>query len=295
MLQFLGFLIFSPIVFFAVAFVVTLIPFQIIKFFQNPKLNREWNNLHRLLPEIIYNENKGELFIKNIRNARYNPVFEFENKVEYINKRYNLKDISKLWILTNPFNFLQTHVILSFQFGENPFTASYLTLSYELRSAEVADFSGAKALYKLFEGYYILGTEEDLFYVRTNVRKNDGEYYLYPLNIEKEKLQKIFLNFIDKINDHSQKAYKYKVFSRNCLTETLGILRQEGVLNFKFYDYFFINRMIYKNKVVTDQNNSSFKDFLNKHIIINTGGLEANNTYSTGLRKLFVNRNHFLY
>lgn len=272
MLTFFGFLFFSPILF----FLISLIPFQVIKLFQKPKIFRNWDNLHKLLPHTNYNNTTGELFINNIRNAKYNPIFESENRVEYIDKKYNLKDLSKLWILTNPFGFLQTHCLFSFQFGENIENANFLTLSYELRKENGKEFSSRKVLYKLFEGYYILATEQDVFYVRTNIRKNDGEYFLYELNIEKQKLKNIFLELTERINNYSKKAYKYKFLTRNCLTETLDVLRQEKIIKYNYFDYFFINRMLRKNN-------------LRSHKIVNTKDLKPDENYSFLIR----NRNHF--
>lgn len=284
MLTFLSFLVVSPIV----AFVASLIPFQIIKFFSKPKAKRDWDTLCSQLPEIIFDKKEEHIvYIRNIRDAKYNPNFEFENKVEYLNKKYNIDNLEKLWIYVNPFATLQNHVVLSFQFGENILDASFLTLSYEVRKTDSLGFNTLKVLYKMFEGYYLIGTEEDVLYVRTNVRKNDGSSYLYELNIDKAGLKKIFFTYSKKVNLYSKKAFKYNFMYRNCLTEIFQTLASEKVIKYNFFDYFSVNKMIYKNKIVVGQDNLSYKKFLQKHKIKHTSSLLPDKNYSFKLR--FIN------
>lgn len=277
MLTFFAFLILTPIVCLGIIFLFA----QVIIFFRKAKLNRDWDSLHKLLPEIIYNQHNGEVFVRNVRNAKYNPAFEFENKVGYQNKRYNLKDLSKLWILVNPYATLQSHVILSFQFGDKITHASFLTLSYELRKTYAEDFSTTQTLYKIFEGYYLLATEEDVFYVRTNIRKNDGDYYLYELNIPKESLDKLFLAFVKRVNSYFSKALKYQFFSRNCLTEIFTVMKEENILKYNYFDYFFVRNLLNKNKELIKS----------VHKIENTKNLKPDENYSLHLR-LSIDRNH---
>lgn len=261
MLIFLEFLIFTPITLFA----VFISFFQFIKLLQKPSLSRNWSSLCENLPKIIFSEKseKEDVFVKNIRNAVYKNNSEFDNEVEFLNKKYKLRNISKIWMMANPWAPFQTHIILSFQFGDNIFDASFLTLSYEVRKLAAVDFYTSQTIFKNFEGFYVAATEEDVFYVRTNIRK-DENLYLFPLNIDKEKSQKIFLDFAEEINNYSKKPIFYRIWRRNCLTETFKFFKKEGILNYSYFNLFNIMKLIYKNNFVENFSNKdkTFKEFL---------------------------------
>lgn len=261
MIIFLEFLFLVPITF--LAFFLSF--FQIIKFFQKPSLTKKWNSLCENLPKIIFSKNtqeNGEVLVKNIRDAKYKNNSEFENQVNFLNKKYNLNNISKIWMMLNPWAPFQTHVILSFQFGESLPDASFLTVSYEVRKLNSVDFYTSQTIFKNFEGFYILATEEDVFYVRTNIRK-DENLYLFPLNISKEKSQEIFLNLAEQINSYAKKPVFYRVFRRNCLTETFKLFKQAKVLNYSYFDLFNVMKLIYKSNFVENFSNKekSFDEF----------------------------------
>lgn len=280
MLMFLLFLTMVP------SFCVLMLLFiaNSIMYFLKPKLHRDWDSLHELLPQIIYYTHNQELFVKNIRNTKYNPIFEFENKVEYLNKRYNLKDLEKLWLFVNPYGPFQSHVILSFQFGAEKNSASFLTLSYELRKTKSEEFDIKSTLFKMFEGYYLLATEEDVFYVRTNVRK-DTNCYLYELNIPKNLLHEILLEYVKKINSYSQSPYRYKILGRNCLTEIFNILKGKKVLRYNFLDYLSINYLLFKNyTAVVTNTRQNYEQFLQTHKIHNCEKLNSDSRYSINIR-----------
>jgi hypothetical protein len=224
MYTFLGFLVLAPATF----FLVTIILFDILKKIWKPKLNRKWDNLDKLLPSISLNEKSGEMFVKNIRNARYNPVFEFEYKVEYLSKKYNLSDLCKLWVIKNNLGF-------SFQFGADLHSASFLTVFYEVRKVDAVNFSLPQVLYKFFEGYYLLATEQDAFFVRTNIRSDGNKNLIYEIEMNKEKLQKIFLEFVKKINQYEQHAYEYKFYKRSLLSEVFRNLKKNESVQIKKY------------------------------------------------------------
>jgi hypothetical protein len=272
MLVFLAFLVFSP----AIVFLITLIPFQFLKLFKQPKLDRDWDGLHKLLPEIVFSRsNKDEIFVRNIRDAKYNPNYEFENRVSYLNKKYNINDIEKVWIMVNPYGPFQTHVLLSFQFGEYLNEASFLTASYEPRRIRGKDFEVYHALYKTFEGLYIFALEEDTFFVRTNVRKADN-LYLYPLNIEKEKSKELFKSLIEDMNNCYRQPFFYKIWTRNCLTEIFKHLKKVGILDYTKLDARNVNALLEKYKLV---------DSPHKYKISFNKDLQADELYSIKVRE----------
>jgi hypothetical protein len=285
MLVFLFFLIFSPIALIFIIYLVGILYGQILGLFIRPKLNRAWNPLFEKLGEIDIIEN-GEIFVRNIRNARYNPVFEFENKVTYLNKKYNLNDLEQLWLIVNPYAPLQSHVLLTFQFGEDSQLKSFLSISYEVRKTDVENFNASNAVFKPYEGMFILATEEDTVFVRTNIRENNN-VYLFPLNIQKEKIQNVFRKLSEKINMYNKKAYSYKPFSRNCLTEIFTTLYEVGIINTKNkFRYLNILRLLYSQNIVSGSDKLNYTNFKKKfYITTKARSYPADAFFSINIRK----------
>ncbi len=290
-LQFL--ILFLSICFLIIPLTIILF-FQVIKFFQKPKLDKQWDSLFKHLPEISHNEKTGEIFVKNIRNTKYKENSEFKNEVNFLNKHYNLNNLSKIWLMLNPWAPFQSHAILSFQFGEHILESTFLTASYEVRKVNPLDFYTSQTVFKNFEGHYILATENDVLYVRTNIRK-DNKLYLFPLNIEKEKCQKIFLNLTKEINSYSKQPFFYRIWRRNCLTETFKFFKQEKILNYSFFGLLNAPKLIYKNNLVeniSQEKEIPFKEFLEKNKIHVPVNAKQDEHFSFKIRELFINRNH---
>jgi len=285
MLVFLFFLIFSPIVFIFLIYLLGILYGQILGLFFHPKLNRAWNPLFEKLGEIDIKEN-GEVYVKNIRNARYNPVFEFENKVTYLNKKYNLNDLEKLWITVNPYAPLQSHVLLTFQFGGAYQVKGFLNISYEVRKTDAVNFNATNALFKPYEGMYLLSTEEDTIYVRTNVREAT-KVYLLPLKTEKEKIQNVFKELSEKINLYNKNAFMYKPFNRNCLTEIFMPLYDAKIVSTKNpFKYLDVLWLLYAQKIVEGTENSNYTNFKKKHFITDKAKkYPADEFFSFNIRK----------
>ena len=266
-----------------------LTPFQLIKALGRPKLNRNWCSLHEKLTEIDLKEN-GEVFIRNIRDAKYNPNYEYENRPEFLNKKYNVNDIERLWLVVNPYAFNQTHAFFSFQFAHDVF----LTVSYEIRKVTPEDFDGKATLYKNFEAFYFFATEEDTIFVRTNVRNNYEEtpVYLFPLKVEKEIVKKVFLDLVEATNMYSKKAFFYRITYRNCLTEILKYLKKYDVLKYRngFMELPKIISLLYKQDLVVNLSGKklSYKEFKDKHYITDIASkIGRDDNYSINMRKNF--------
>lgn len=246
MLTFFAFLIFTPLILF-LTFFLTI---QIFKILQKPKLKRDWYPLFSKLPNInlAHIHSTGEIFIKNVRNTKYSES-ESVSKVNYTHKKYNLSNIKKLWVFVAPYGPLQSHIIFSFEFGSEHTPASFLTISYELRKTNILDFNIYKTLFTNFEGFYLVATEEDVIYLRTSIRK-DGDVYLYPLDLSKDQVKRVFLNLCSEINTYETHPKFYRILHRNCLTEMLKHLKNEKLLKYNFLKLLNVNRLIFKSHLI---------------------------------------------
>lgn len=284
MLIFLLFLILSPIIVAICVFLVVLFFSQILKLFFKPKLSRKWDSLHQKIAEIDLKES-GEIFIRNIRNAMYNPNYEWENKIEYQNKKFNLNNLEKIWLLVNPYSPLQSHVILSFQFGSEQMLKSFLSISYEVRKTNPENFNIFSILFKSFEGFYLISTEEDCIYLRTNIRP-DTPVYLFPLEASKEQIQRTFKDLVSEIQIYKEKAFTYDIWNRNCLSEIFKHLYKNQIIKTRNkFKYFDILKLLYNQKIVSNTLNLNFTEFRKKYSINKkTKGLLPDENFSIKIR-----------
>ena len=224
MLIFFGFLIFSPIAF--VIFIILLL--LLIKIITNPKLNTNWIELHKNLAEIDLRDD-SQVLIKNIINASYNPNFEFEYKLESLNKKYNLNDLKTVWFFENNYAPFQSHIMISFEF----LGGAFLTISPEVRKASLEDFEVWHVFTKNFSIFYRFTTEQDAIYLRTNIRKSPVK--MFQLNLTEAQTKNLFISICNTANNMFKKDLIYKLFTTDCVNELLKEFRKSNILVKKYF------------------------------------------------------------
>jgi hypothetical protein len=280
LLPFLLCLIFAPIG----AVIIIALPFQIIKILGRPSMNRDWSGLHTRLPTIKIDDH-GEMFVHNVRNFTYNQIFEYEFKEKWENKRYNFNKLKRLWMAVNPYQFLQSHVLLSFEFEDDIF----LTVSYEIRKVSLEDFKATNLIWTNFEGLYLVSSENDTLYVRTNVRKEyeQGSIYLFPIIADKIQIQSLFLDLMQEINEYSKKPKFYSFFYRNCVTEIFKHLKKARIFEYSSpLELSFMMWFLYKSKKIEGAGNVSFNKFKEKYYVTEKAQKLRNDShFSVNIRK----------
>lgn len=281
MLVFLFFLIFSPICF------IILIVFiaQFFKLFQIPKLSKNWASLHQKLGEIKINKN-NEVFAQNVRNTTYNKNYAWDYSVKFLNKKYNLNDINKLWIFVNHYGFAQSHTIFSFEFNSHNYTSSFLTISYDIRKTSMENFEIYKPIVRNFEGFYLLATEQDTLFLRTNILDPEN-CYLYPTNLSKQEVKQVFLSFVEEIDLYKNKPHFYRICSKNCLSEMFKHLKKGRALKYTKFNLLNLNYLLFNSKLIADSgtnNDLSFDKFKEKYKLKPSLSLKQNEEYSVVIR-----------
>ena len=87
------------------------------------------------------------------------------------------------------------HTFLSFIFDNAP----PLTISIETRPEVGEGFAPVASMFKQFELIYVVGSERDVVGVRTNHRSEPT--YLYRLNTSPENVRRLFLIYLERINE----------------------------------------------------------------------------------------------
>jgi len=108
------------------------------------------------------------------------------------------------------------HTFLSFTFDDAP----PVSISIETRPEVGEGFSPIASIFKQFELIYIVGEERDLVRVRTNYR--DERVFLYHLRVSPEAARRLFLVYLERINELHDHPEWYNLFSDNC---TVNIVR----------------------------------------------------------------------
>ncbi|MBL0709012.1 MAG: DUF4105 domain-containing protein [Sulfurimonas sp.] len=177
-----------------------------------PSNERDWQ---RDVAVLSYATRENNLVkFHNIRNFKY--ITEYEYKISYYDETF---DINKL----NGIDFITTywmgkniaHTFLSFSFSDN----KHLAISVEARKEMGASYSALRGFFKDSELIYVVADERDLIGLRTNIRKNPPEYvYMYQIDAKLKDKQKIFLSYVEKINELQKRPKYYNTLTRNCTT-----------------------------------------------------------------------------
>ena len=180
---------------------------------QKPSLNREWELDQKILSEISFSWSIVD--IKNIRNFKYNSVNDYE--INYYNKTYNIDKIESVYYIIEPFteHDWPAHTMLSFWFED----WSFLVISSEIRKEVWESFSAFWWFLNKYEIVYILWDENDLIKLRANHRKDD--VFMYPIKIEKETMQKVFVSALQKSDKLSKEPEFYNTLTNTCTTSIL--------------------------------------------------------------------------
>lgn len=108
------------------------------------------------------------------------------------------------------------HTWVSFIFDNAP----PLSISIETRPEVGESFAPLASLFKEFELIYVVGSEADVVGSRTTHRNE--EVFLYRILTDRESVRRLFLIYLERINELADQPEWYHLFSNNC---TINIVR----------------------------------------------------------------------
>ena len=158
--------------------------------------------------------NNNLITVHNIRNFSYKN--EFDYTPAYYDKTFDLNklvgaDLFAVYWMGDTI----AHTILSFNFDNK----DYLAISIEARKEQNEAYSTFKGFFRQYELIYIVADERDVIGLRTNYRKDPIEtVYRYPLKPNKENGQRLFLEYIKRVNQLYEHAAFYNTLLDNCTT-----------------------------------------------------------------------------
>ena len=194
---------------FAALFVVVLTWWLFIP----PSNDRPWQTEVAVLPRAVVNGDSVR--ITGVRN------FDFRSRDDFT-PRYEEREVllSHLTGVDFYVSFWMespvAHTFVSFIFDNAP----PVSISIETRPEIGEGFAPIASMFKQLELIYLVGDEHDLVGLRVNHR--DEEVFLYRLQIAPESARKLFLAYLERINELSDQPEWYHLLTNSC---TVNIVR----------------------------------------------------------------------
>ena len=194
---------------FAALFLIVLVWFISIK----PSHDRPWRPEVAVMPRAFIDGDRVR--ITGVRNFDYRTRNDFT--VRYEEREVSVSHLNSLdfylsYWMPGPI----AHTFLSFGFDNTP----PISISIEARPEIGESFQPIASLFKQLELIYIVGDERDLVRVRTNYRNED--VFLYRIRISPEFARRLFLVYLERINELADRPEFYHLLSNNC---TINIVR----------------------------------------------------------------------
>lgn len=175
-----------------------------------PSDNRNWQPDDANMPSAEIN---GDLVtIHDVRNCDYRTEKDYTCNWE--TRTYNLSNLRGADIFITWWGpTLIAHPIVSFDFGEQ----GHVPVSIETRDEVGQSYSAIRGFYRQYALIYIVSDERDVVRLRTNFRK-DEEVYIFRTTVKPPLVQKIFLDYLQRVNElHAQPEW-YNAVTNNCTT-----------------------------------------------------------------------------
>lgn len=194
---------------FAIAFAALLAWWGTIQ----PSHDRDWRPEVGVMPRVTIDGDRVR--ITGVRDFEYRSRNDFT--VRYVDREVSLSDLVGVdffisYWTPGPVG----HTWVSFIFANAP----PLSISIETRPEVGESFAPVSSMFKQFELIYVVGNEPDVVGSRTTHRHED--VYLYRILTDPESARRLFLIYLERINELAERPEWYHLLSNNC---TLNIVR----------------------------------------------------------------------
>jgi len=185
-----------------------------------PSNDRDWQPDVAVLPYATFAGDS--VTIHHIRNNEYRSETDFTP--QYYDRTFQVSKLQTVDLFLSYWGpTLIAHTIMSFGFEGD----EYVAMSIETRKEKDEGYSAIQGFFKQYELIYIVGDERDLVRLRTNYRGED--VYLYRLNGPREVARRVFLEYLQDINQLSAHPAWYNALTENCTTSIYRLARPYAV------------------------------------------------------------------
>lgn len=189
--------------------------------FMKPSGNKDWQVSCLRIPEVEFHPGNRTVTVKNIRDFRYRTPTDFD--VRYLTQTYPLDGIREVDYALVYWDGMTLigHVILSFCFDDGRHLAVSAEARLEKGEQGVRLLAG---IYRQYELIYIVGTEEDIFQLRTNYRHED--VYLYPTTTTRKQAALLLEDLLKRAADLKERPRFYNTVLFNCTSSLYPSIRR---------------------------------------------------------------------
>jgi len=182
-----------------------------------PSNQRDWQREVALLP---YANRDGErITLHNVRNFDYRTEQDFVAR--YDERTFDLRELDAVDLIAVYWaGEAIAHIIVSFGFA-----GDHVAFSIETRKEVGEAYSSIAGFFKRYELIYVVGDERDLIGVRTNYREPREQVYLYRTRASPETARRLFLQYVEKINQLAEQPEFYNTLTTNCTTDVWWLVR----------------------------------------------------------------------
>ena len=182
-----------------------------------PSNARDWQTEVAVLP---YATQDGDLVtLHNVRNFDYRTEQDFAPR--YDERTFDLRQLDAVDLLAVYWaGDAIAHVMVSFGFA-----GDHVAFSIETRKEKGETYSSIAGFFKRYELIYVVGDERDLIRVRTDYRRPEELVYLYRTRARPENARRLFLEYVDKINQLNERPDFYNTLTTNCTTDVWSLVR----------------------------------------------------------------------
>jgi hypothetical protein len=175
-----------------------------------PSNDRHWDPSAAVLQRAV---RAGDaVTIENVRNLEYRSLDDFTPRYEA--RTCHLSNIKGVdFIFFNWGNGFSGHPVLVFDFGPD----GRICMSIEARIQKGQKYSVVRGLYRQQELIFVAADERDVILRRTKYSQGQSAY-LYHLNSSVEELTRVFLDYVNMLNQLYESPRWYHVLFTNCTT-----------------------------------------------------------------------------
>ncbi|MFK7735791.1 MAG: DUF4105 domain-containing protein [Pirellulaceae bacterium] len=181
-----------------------------------PSHNRHWRPDLAVLPFAEIGSEQIQLY--NIRDCEYRTEEDYD--VRLFDRPIQLSDVLTVDFVVVPFKETPAlaHTMLSFGLADG----QQLVFSVEARLEQGESYAAIASAARQFELMWVVGTEQDLIRLRTEVR--DVDVYLYPINATPAQAQKVLLAALARVNEIARRPEFYDLLTNNCTTNIVDLV-----------------------------------------------------------------------
>jgi hypothetical protein len=187
----------------------------VVLFLRIPASNdRDWQPEVSVTPHVTVN---GDLVtIRGVRNFDYRSESDFTPRWE--DRTYDLRKLDSADIIAVYWaGKAVAHIMVSFGFQDQ----DYLAVSIETRKEKGESYSTLAGFFRRYELYYVVADERDVIRARTTYRQPQEDVYIYRTRVRPKNIRRIFLDYIETINDMHARPRFYNTLTTNCTTSIL--------------------------------------------------------------------------